>query len=169
MPGCINRIRAFLCCVVYAEPRIQWTPRDRKYNSSRRSPWRSSGLLNCSWNARLLGVLLDLLVLLVVFLTVVTFSHDAHFFLKNCAYFATKYANLLSGGRRLHSVKRGEYQISEKFGQIRHVSSGLRFELFFFREGLPFPHLMNTRSDGVFRHVVLGKVDSCFFTCVVWR
>ena len=154
MPGYINRIRAFLCCVVYAAPRIQWTPQDRKHKSSRRCPWRFSGLLNCCWNAWLLGVLLDLLVFFVIFLTVVTFSHDAHFFFKNRAHFGAKSANLLSGGRRLHSMKRGEYQISVKIGQIRPVSSRLRFELFFFCEGLPFPHL-NTRSDGVFRHVVL--------------
>ena len=38
--------------------------------------WEASRFFDDRWSARLLGVLLDLLVFLVVFLTVVTFTHD---------------------------------------------------------------------------------------------
>ena len=38
--------------------------------------WEASRFLDDRWSAGFLGVLLDLLVFLVVFLTVVTFAHD---------------------------------------------------------------------------------------------
>jgi hypothetical protein len=93
-------------------------------------PGSLSAFLDCCRNARFLDVFLVLLVFLVIFLTVVALTHDCHFFSKKGACFAAKHANLISGGRHLLSMRNEEYQISEKFGQLRHVSSRLRIELF---------------------------------------